>query len=174
MPEMPLVVPPGVPSDGAWRVWFADNVANQTAPKMTEIAAASTLDASCLLTKGGVGLDNSYEKFKDERLCTVQVFEQNGAVTWTFNDLQFVIDPQEPTSATNKLYAKVLNGWDGFIIIRMGYRVGEVVVAGHRVWVVPVSVGIPVPLPPEANTNLRAKASVAITGIPQREVALVA
>lgn len=173
---MPTSVPTGIPSDGSWKVAFVSTIADPAAPKLaTEVNATGSVDASCLLTKGGIGFDNSYEKFKDERLCTVQVFEQNGAVTWSVNDLQFVIDPQTPTSPTNKLYALVLNGWNGFLVVRMGISVDSPWSATtDKVWVVPVSVGIPVPYPPEANTMLRAKASVSVTGVIQREVALAA
>ena len=169
---MALVVPPGIPSDGSWKVSFVPAIADPTAPKIaTEINAASSVAAECLLTKGGIGIDNSYEKFKDERLCTIQAFEQNGQVTFTVNDLNFVIDPQTPTSATNKLYALVLNGWSGYIVARFGKASDAAWAVTDKVWVIPVAVGIPVPLPPEANTMTRAKASVAVTGTVQREVA---
>lgn len=172
---MPLVVPPGIPSDGSWKASFVTTLASPAAPKIaTEIKAAGSVAAECLLTKGGFGLDNSYEKFKDERLCTIQVFEQNGSLTWSINDLNFVIDPQTPTSATNKLYALVLNGWTGYIVLRMGKASDVDWAVTDKVWVIPVQVGIPVPLPPEANSTLRAKASVTVVGEVLREISPVA
>ncbi len=168
---MSLVVPPGIPSDGSWKVAFVSTIADVTAPKIaTEIKAAGSVDGSCLLTKDGVGFDNSYETSKDERLCTISVFEQPGTVTWSVNDLQFVIDPQGSTTDTNKLYALVLNGWSGYMVTRMGKASDVDWATTDKVWVVPVTIGIPVPLPPEANSTLKAKASVFVTGEPQREV----
>lgn len=169
------VVPPGIPSDGSWSVWFVPTIATTTAPKIaTEINAAGSVDGSCLLVKGGIGLENSYEKYKDERLCTVQVFEMNGTLTWSVSDLEFVIDPQNASSPTNKLYALVTaagdSGWDGYIVIRMGVPVDTALTTTHKVWVIPVNIGAPVPLPPEANSMLRAKSSVAVTGSVRRDV----
>lgn len=169
---MPTSVPPGILSDGSWKVSFVSTIADPAAPKIaTEINAVGSVAAECLLTKGGIGLDNSYEKFKDERLCTIQAYEQNGTVTFSVNDLNFVIDPQTPTSATNKLYALILNGWNGYLVVRMGKSSDVAFATTDKVWVIPVSVGIPVPLPPEANSMLRAKASVTVTGQVNREVA---
>jgi hypothetical protein len=168
---MALDVPIGVRSDGSWKVAFVSTLADATAPKIaTEIKAAGSVDGSCLLTKGGIGLDNSVEKFKDERLCTIDVFEQIGSTTWTVNDLEFVIDPQGDTSATNKLYALIRDGWNGYLVLRMGKAADADWDPEDKVWVVPTAVGQAVPLPPEANTLLRAKASVTVTGPIQKDV----
>lgn len=173
---MPTLTPPlGIPADGSWRVWYVPTMAAPAAPSVaTDIGNAASVDASCLLTKSGIGLDVSVEKYKDERLCTVQVFEQNGVVTYSVNDLEYVIDPQTPTSATNKLYAAVGAGGSGYLIIRPGMDAGTAPAAAQKVWVLPVSFAPAVPLPPEANTVTRAKQSVSVTGTVQRDVALVA
>ena len=173
---MPLTVPPGIPSDGTWRVWMVPTMANPAQPSIaTDIGNAGTVDSSCLLTKSGFGLDVAVEKFKDERLCTIQVFEQNGQETWSINDIEYVIDPQTPASATNKLYAAVGAGATGkYLIIRFGMAADTAPTAAQKVWVIPVSFSSAVPLPPEANTMTRAKQSVTITGVIQRDVALVA
>lgn len=172
---MTLVVPSGVQSDGSWKVSFVTTIANTAAPSIaTEIKAASSVAAECLLTKGGLGLDNTTEKFKDERLCTVEVYEQSGALTWSINDLNFIIDPQTPASAANKLYALVKNGWQGYMVVRMGKASDVDWATADFIWVIPVLVSIPVPLPPEANTLLRAKASVSVTGGVMREINPVA
>lgn len=164
--------PAGIASDGSWKVAFVSTLADVTAPKIaTEIKAVGSVDGSCLLTKSGIGLDNSYETSKDERLCTISVYEQPGTVTWSVTDLEMVYDPQTPASATNKLYALVKNGWTGYLVVRMGKSVDTDWATTDFVWVVPVKVGIPVPLPPEANSTLRAKAKVFVIGEPQREVA---
>jgi hypothetical protein len=173
---MALTVPPGIPSDGTWRVWFVPTMATPASPSIaTDIGNAGTVDGSCLLTKSGFGLDASVEKFKDERLCTIQVFEQNGQVTYSINDIEYVIDPQTPASATNKLYAMTGAGLaSAFIIIRFGMAADTAPVAAQKVWVIPVAFAPAVPLPPEANTMTRAKQSVTVTGVIQRDVALVA
>lgn len=171
---MPLPVPPGIPSDGSWRVWVVMAMAAPGAPSIaTDIGAGSTVDATCLLTKTGIGLDVSVEKYTDERLCSVQVFEQNGSSTYTVNDLEYVVDPQTPASATNKLYAAVGAGGSGYLVIRVGMPADTTPAAGQKVWVLPVAFAPSVFLPPEANTQTRAKQAVSVTGTVQRDVALV-
>lgn len=168
---MSLVVPPGVQSDGSWRVAFVATLANPAAPKIaTEIDAAGSVDGSCLLTKEGVGLDNSVDTYKDERLCTIDVFEEIGSVTWSVKDLEFIIDPQTPASASNKLYALIKAGWSGYLVIRMGLPADQAWATTDKVWVVPVRIAPSVPLPPEKNTKLRAKATVVVNGNVEREV----
>ena len=170
-----LIVPTAVRSDGSWKVAFVSTLADPDAPQIaTEIKAAGSVDGSCLLTKGGIGLDNSVEKFKDERLCTIDVFEQNGSVTWSHQDLEFVIDPQNPSSPANKLYALARDGFKGFEILRMGISAAEDWSTTDKLWIVPIEISPLVPLPPEANTMLRAKASVSVTGSIRKDVSPVA
>ncbi len=165
---------PGIKSDGSWKVAFVTTLADPAVPKIaTEISAVGSVAAECLLTKGGIGFDNSVEKFKDERLCTVDVFEQVGSTTWSMNDLEFVIDPQTPASGLNKLYALVRDGWTGYIVIRMGVSSDAAWATSDKLWVAPVAVAQAVPLPPEANSMLRAKSSVTITGTIQKDVSPV-
>lgn len=172
---MPLTPPAGIPADGSWRVWYVPTMADPAAPDLsTDIMGASTVDASCLFTKQGIGLDVAVEKYKDERLCTIQVFEQNGNVTYSISDLIYVADPQTPASDTNELYAAVAEGGDGYLVIRWGMAAETAPAAAQKVWVLPVSFAPSVPLPPEANTMTRVKQPISITGTVQRDVALVA
>lgn len=173
---MPALIPPlGIPSNGSWRVWYVPTVAAPGAPSIaSDIGNVATVDASCLLTKTGIGIDVAVEKYKDERLCTIQVFEQNGSVTYSVKDLEYVIDPQVTASATNKLYAAIGPGGSGFFIIRPGMPAETVPAAAQKVWVIPVAFAPSVIMTPEANTMTRATQSVSVTGAVQRDVALVA
>lgn len=173
-----LEVPAGVPSDGSWKVAFVPTIEDPSAPKIaTEIKAAGSVDGSCLLTKQGIAIGQNVEKFTDERLCTINVYEQNGAITWSIDDLEFVIDPQGgASSATNKLYALLSGdtGWSGFIVIRAGLFSANDWTTTDTGWVFPVHIAPPYPLPPEKNTQLRARASVSVTGEVRRDVSLAA
>lgn len=172
-----LPVPPGIPSNASWRVWYVPTMANPAAPSIaTDIGNAATVDASCLLVKdSGIGLGVDVEKFTDDRLCSVQVFEQNGNVTYKVDDLTYVADPQTPTSATNKLYAAVGAGTaGGYLVIRWGVAADTAPATTQRVWVIPVSFSPAVPLPPESNSMTRARQALSITGVVQRDVLLAA
>lgn len=175
---MPLTVPAGIPSNASWRVWFVPTMteAQQAAPSLaTNINGASTVDASCLIVKdSGIGMGVDVEKFKDERLCSVQSFEQNGNTTYTMDDITYIADPQTPASAANKLYAAVGAGANGFLVIRWGMPADTTAAVGQKVWTVPVSFAPAIPLPPESNSLTRARQSLSVTGVVQRDVAVVA
>lgn len=172
---MTLPVPAGIPSQASWRVWFVPTMAAPATPSIaTDIGNAGTVDASNIITLGGISMDLSVEKWKDERLATAFVYEQLGNATYTFGDITYVFDPQTPASATNKLYAAVGSGTTGYLIIRFGMSADTAPVAAQKVWVVPVAFSPAVPLPPEANTMTRAKQAVSVTNTIQRDVALVA
>jgi hypothetical protein len=172
---MPTTVPPGVVADGTWTVVFVTTIANPAAPSLaTEINAGSSVDGSCLLTKDGLSLGVDVSTITDERLCSVQVFEENGTYTYTFEDIQYIIDPQNPTSASNKLYALLTANLKLYAVIRVGKSVDIPMAAGDKVWVMPIQVGPSIPLPPEANTKLRASQSVKVNGVVNRDVAVVA
>jgi hypothetical protein len=85
---------------------------------------------------------------------------------------EYVFDPQTPASATNKLYAAVGAGGNGYLIIRPGMDANTAPATAQKVWVIPVSFAPAVPLPPEANSITRAKQSVSVTNTVQRDVAI--
>lgn len=172
---MALTPPPAIPADGSWRVWFVPTMADPAVPDIsTDINGASTVDASCLFTKDGLAPSVNQDKYSDERLCTIQVFEQLGAVTYGFDDVTYVADPQTPASATNKLYAAVGAGAIGYLVIRWGMSAETTPAAAQKVWVFPVAFGPSVPLPPETNSATRVTQALSVTGTVQRDVALVA
>lgn len=172
---MVLAIPPGIPANASWRTYYLPTMANPAVPSIaTDLGGASAIDITNILVKGGMGLDVAVEKWKDERFGTTDVFEQNGATTWSVQEITYVIDPQTPTSATNKLYAAVKDGGSGYLVVRMGMSADAALAASQKVWVAPVSFAPAVPLPPEANTMSRAKQSVSVTGTVYREVSLAA
>lgn len=173
---MPLSPPAGIPADGSWRVWFVPSMSNPATPSLaTDLNGSTTVDGSCLLTKDGISPDVSVDKYKDERLCTINVFEQNGAVTYSLGDLTYIADPQGSAgSAANKLYALVGAGWSGYMVVRWGMAADVAPATAQKVWVFPVSLAPSVPLPPAANTMTRVKQPASIIGAVQRDVAIAA
>ena len=170
---MTLAVPPGIPSQASWRVYLRGRYRRSRCSDViaTEINAASSVDASNLITLGGIGMDVSVDKWKDERLATQFVYEQLGNTTYTFSDITYVFDPQTPTSATNKLYAAIGTGAiNKYLVIRFGMSADTALAVAQKVWVVPVSFSPAVVLPPEVNTMTRAKQAVSVTNTIQRDV----
>jgi hypothetical protein len=172
---MPTSVPPGVAADGFVSVKFVTAIADTAAPKLaTEINAASTVDLSCLLIRGSFSPNAEPSAVTDERLCSREVFEDFGTVKYTLGELEYIIDPQNPASVSNKAYATFLSGVTGFIVHRWGKDVDTEWAVGDKVDVWPVKMGPAVKQAPEANSKLKAKSKPFITGPIKQDVLVVA
>lgn len=172
---MPVTVPPGVAADGAVSVKFVTALANPAAPSLaTEINAASSVDLTCLLTKDGFSPAGEAAAITDERLCSKQVFEDFGTVTYSTDALTYIYDPQTPASASNKAYAALVTGTTGFLVVRWGKDVDIAWAAGDKVDVYPVKVGPRIKQAPEANSKLKVQQKPYVTGPVQQDVAVVA
>jgi hypothetical protein len=162
---MPLTIPPGVSADGSVKVQYVVTIADTSAPKVaTEIKAASSVEASCLLTKDGFAPDATTSQASDERLCSKQVFEDYGTVTYTLADITYVYDVQNPTSASNKFYAAVPEGSTGFLVVRWGQDADDDWAVGDVVDVYPVKMGPQIKQPPETNSKLKVKQKPFVVG----------
>lgn len=172
---MPLTVPAGVPADGTVSVRFVTALTNPAAPKLaTEINAASSVDLSCLLTKDGFAPGAEASTITDERLCSKQVFEDFGTVTYSIDNITYIFDPQNTASESNKAYAALPTGATGYLVVRWGKDVDTAWAAGDKVDVYPVKMGPRVKQAPEANSKLKVQQKPYVTGPFQEDVALVA
>lgn len=171
---MPTTVPPGFVADASLRVWFVTTLANPAAPSVaTEINAGSTIDVSCYLT-GGFAPDASVATISDDRLCLQVVLEDKGVTTWTMDELQYIWDPQNAASLSNKAYAGLPEDASGYFVARYGMSVDTAAAAAQKVFVFPVKLGPQVPMPPERNTKGRVKQKPFVNGVVQKNVSLAA
>lgn len=172
---MPTTVPPGVPADGAVKVAFVTALADPAAPKIaTEIKAVSSVEATCLLTSDGFKPGASDATINDTRLCSKQVFEDLGQVTYTIDNITYVYDVQGGSTESNALYAAIPRGTTGYLVARWGKDVDVDWAVGDKVDVYPVTMGTQVKLPPEANSKLKVQQKPFVSGPVQTDVALVA
>lgn len=170
---MPLTVPPGIDAEGAVKVAFVPTLANPAAPTLAAVNAVGALDISCYLTKDGFGVGADTTKGKDERLCTKEVYETLGATTWSIDKLVYVWNPQGGTTdVTNKAYALMKQGTQGFLVVRWGKDATSDFAANDVVDVFPVSLDAQVPQKPEANSKLKVEQAAVVSGKPQRDVKL--
>ena len=171
-----LAVPPGVSGDGTLRVIFVPAIADPTAPSLaSEINGTGSVEATNIIMKTWGGPSNSVDKYKDERLGTINVNERNGQVTWSLDDLEYVMDPATPASDSNKLYAAVGDGsTTGFFVLRYGVDVNTDMAVDDLVWVFGVEFAPAVPMAQEANSRLRAAQGVSVTSAVYSDVAVVA
>lgn len=172
---MPTIVA-GIASDETVSVKWVPTIADPTAPKLaTELNAATAINLECLLTE--IFAPNaSAEVGEVRRMCSKQVQQRGGTVTLTIEDLIYAYDPQGlATLPINKAYAALVQGAKGFLVVRWGKHVDTAWAVGDKVdvWPVEISYG-PIKLAPEANTELKAKSGVLVTGTVQQDKAIVA
>lgn len=171
---MPTSVPPGYVADASLRVWYVTALANPAAPSVsTEINAGTTVDITCYLTNG-FNPDASAATINDDRLCLAVVLEDKGVVTWTLDDLNYIWDPQNPASISNKAYAALAEDNVGFFVARYGLNVDTAAAAAQKGFVYPVKLGTQVPLPPTRNTKGQVKQKAFINGPVQKNVSFAA
>ena len=172
---MALVIPPAIDAEGAVKVFFVPALADPAHPTLAELSGAGSLEISCYLTKDGFGISADDDKSTDERLCTKEVYEVLGRAKWQIENLVYIWDPQgSAASVSNKAYAAMKRGTQGYLVVRWGKDVELALAVADIVDVFPVTLGTQIPQKPEANSKLKVEQSVIVSGKVQRDKALVA
>jgi hypothetical protein len=172
---MPVTVPAGVPADGYVSVKFVPAIADPAAPSLaTDLGAAGVVDLSCLLTKDGFGPTGEAQAVTDDRLCSKQVFEDYGTVTYSIDNIVYIYDVQNAASESNKAYAALPAGTTGYLVARWGKDVDTAWAIADKVDIYPVKMGPQVKQKPEANSKLKVSQKPFVTGPVQPDVAIVA
>lgn len=167
-----MAFPQGVPSDGMLKVAFVATLAVPSAPSVTELSAATTVDATCYLTSFTPNAEA--QAIEDRRLCSKQVFEDFGTVTYTIGDITYVYDTQNAGSDDQKLYEALPTGTVGFLVVAWGKDADEAWASGDVVDVYPVKMGPRVKQPPEQNSKLKVTQKPFVTAEVQEDVVLAA
>lgn len=169
---MPTVIP-GVSSDATVSLKWVAAIANTSAPKLaTEINAVTSVSLECLLTEN-FAPDASAEVVANRRMCSKQVFERGGTITYTIADLIAAYDPQDLAAPLSKAYVALEPGAEGFLVARWGVDVDTAWATGDLVDVYPVEVAFRSKMAPELNSELKFKAKPLIVGTVVEDVAIV-
>lgn len=163
--------PIAVGTNGTYRAWFVPVIADPTAPKLTEINAAGSLDISFYLTGGGYNPDVSENTVNDERLASKQIFEARGDFTKSL-ELEYTFNPKAPTSDQARI--KLAEGAKGFIVVRPAVDSEDAAVVGDLVDVTPVDMGVQRRLAKGRNQVHTITQKAFITGTVHELVAVVA
>lgn len=170
---MPTVLD-GVSSNETISLRWVESIATPTAPSLaTEINAASSVALECLITNT-LNVDFSIERTQLRRMCSRQVRERSGPVTYSIEDIFVVYDPQNLAAPVSEAYAALTDGATGYLVERRGIHVDTAWAAGDLVRVIPVEVGNANPAPPEDDNELQARIAFTIIGEVQKDVAVVA
>lgn len=171
---MSVEIPPGVSADGNVKVAFTPTLSTPTAPMVTELVAIATVDISCHLTADGFTPGGEASTTEDRRLCSKQVFEGYGTVTYSIDNLIYIYDPQVPASLSNEAYAAMPAGSVGYLVVRWGLDSRTAWTVGQTVDVYPVTMGPRIKQAPETNGKLKVKQKPFVTGLLYEDVLLVA
>lgn len=145
--------PVGVPSDGMIKVAFVPSLAVEGEVALSELTAGTAVDATCYLTSFTPTADA--QPVEDFRLCSKQVYEDFGSVTYSIGDITYVYDTQNPAEADHKLYAALPTGTRGNLIVAWGKDADDAWAAGDVVDIYPVKMGPRVKQAPERNSKLK-------------------
>lgn len=154
---------PSTPADGNMKVVIVPTLADPSAPTVTELNAATTVDISCYLTAGGWQPTQDQATISDERLCSTQVFGQPGRKTLGLTMQVIDNTNSEYEAEYNKAVETLVEGQDLFAVERRGLPFDEPFEADQKVRVWPFKAGMKQLDPPEANSVLRATIPTFVT-----------
>ena len=170
---MPTVLD-GVSSNETVSLKWVETLADPLAPSLaTEINAASSVALECLVV-GQFNIDFSVDRTQLRRMCSRQVRERSGPVTYSVQDLFVVYDPQDMAAGVSAAYAALTDGASGYLVERRGVHVDTAWAAGDLVRVIPVEVANANPAPPEDDNELQARIAFTVIGEVQKDIAVAA
>lgn len=166
-----MVDVPSTPADGNIATWLVPEIADTTAPTVTEIVAG--VDVSCYLTPDGFSLTIDQATISDERLCSTETFAQPGRKSYTLT-LTGIDNTNSPNEATdNELVDTLVEGTEMYLVRRRGVPFDQEIAADDKVTVIPFKPGVKQDVAPEANSVIRSTWTGFVTGAVQTEVSVV-
>lgn len=171
---MALTTVPGISSLGTLTVIWADTIADPAAPKLSELTSTTAaLDISCWLDAKWSAVNATQSVEKDQRLCSKITYGSLGPVEVTFDDLRYVIDPQNPQSITSKAAKILSSGKSGFLVMRWGKDVELPLAVNDIVDVYAVQLGHPTKERGDGNAALKSRQTIVQTGADHPDVKIV-
>lgn len=162
---------PSTPADGNYKVVWVPAIANPDAPTVSEVTGGTAVDLSCYLTADGWTPGLSEQVITDDRLCSVETFEQVGRAARTLA-VRYVVNPTD--TVNNKANDTLVPGTDGYFVTRSGKAFDSALAAADKVWVWPVTPGQYNELPPEANSVLKQEQKMFVRARVRANVAIAA
>ena len=155
---------PSTPADGNIKTVLVPAVADLANPTKAEATAATAVEISCYLTKGGFALTVDQAVINDERECDRIVRQAPGQVTAGLSITG--IDNTNTTyeSTDNELADALTEGSKWVAIRRRGLVHEEDLDTGDVVSVTEFTVGIKTEVAADANSVLRSQWAAFVTG----------
>lgn len=141
--------------DGQTMVLFVTDIADISAPTVTELEAGS--DWSAFITKDGLSEPSDQNNMPIASLA--DTFDAQGVGSFGgVIEITFFRD-----NANDLVWDEVVYGTEGFIAIRGGTPVASAIASGDDFRVYPVQLHEPVPLAPSGNTPAQGMVSAPVT-----------
>ena len=149
---------------------YVPTIANQSAPTLVEVNAATGLDISCYLhADTAKPAQNTNRVQLARRLCDGAQYEQIGTTNYTGGDMKYAVNPQAAAASDGKkAFEKFPEGTVGFLVRRLGIAVATDFATGQFVDTFPVEFGPAMPMPSSDGEEQEAviMQAFAITGPP--------
>jgi hypothetical protein len=168
---MPL--PRSVIGDGLVKVQWVEAIANPAAPKLTEVNALTSFDASCYFTPDGFTTGGDSARVTDDRFCSVQTFEKIGTESNTLA-LKYVFQPQGQDEDDNEAFLTFLRNAQGFFVARYGIAYTTAFATGDVVDVWPVELDTQRKAATARNETLKIEQGTSVIDEVRRDVLIVA
>lgn len=159
----------GTAADGNGLVLFVPAIADPTAPTVTELTAVGVIPLTYGLAPDGFDHQTSVATITVGRYTLAQALELDGVITDTVV-LKYVWQGTEDDVVRTALTP----GTRGYVVKRLAVPNGTPVAAEQLVTIIPVQASIQTDVPPTANTELMKQQKLNITGVVQRDKAVVA
>jgi hypothetical protein len=168
-----MALPTSQIADGLVKVQWVEAIADTAAPKVTEVNAASSFDATCYFTRDGFTTGGDIARVTDDRLCSRQVFEKIGNESNTLA-LKYIFQAQEDDADDNEAYLTLLPLSTGFFVVRYGIDFETAFATGQFVDVWPVELGPQQKAATAANETLKIEQTTSVIDNVKRNVPIVA
>lgn len=165
------LLPQSVKSDGTLTLLYVQTLADPSAPKLTEINAATSQELHGYITGDGWQPSGEQATITDTRIASTQDFEKPGRKTKSLT-VVYVHNPADP--ANNEAYLTLAEGVTGFVLARYGVPRSQAWAIDDLTDAWPIEAGEPMKNWNGANSVHTATQRLFVTNEVQVDVAVVA
>jgi hypothetical protein len=116
-----IVFPDAAKALGNTSTILVDTIADETAPKVTELTGTGALNASCYLYGDPTVTRSAARGDKPRRSCETKARQGWGVETTELGDIQYVVDPQgDDTDDPNKVKTALPDYSEKYVVLRRG------------------------------------------------------
>lgn len=151
---------PSTPADGLVNTIWVPSIKNIQKPTAAEINAGT--DLSNYVTLGGWSCTPSQESISDQRENSAQDYENPGRKKISGPNVEVIDNTNTSHSTQNAAMETLIEGAEGYFVRRYGKQTDKTFVAGDKVNVYAVRIGMSAKMAIAANSVLRSKVNFSV------------